>query len=199
MLDAFAFAHGSRRHDVREARRSRRVRHDNEIPTRLIGSIEFSATEPALVRDHNEYRPRPEDHAVGLCWSRVVTSDVIQVVVVPKQLLDTLHGSTQSAYCIAIRDHCERPSSTTATPASPSVPFAVRPCAIRARSVRDRRRHQDHWWVVVVTEICIASWTFNLFGDVPGTPRIALSRRKHGFESRWGYFARAAAKDQPVP
>ncbi len=42
---------------------------------------------------------------VGLCWSRVVTSDVIQVVVVPKRLLDTLHGSTQSAYCIAIRDH----------------------------------------------------------------------------------------------
>ena len=67
--------------------------------------LEFSATEPVLVRDHNQYRPRPEDHAVGLCWSRVVTGEVIQVVVDPKQLLDTLHGSTQSAYCIAIRDH----------------------------------------------------------------------------------------------
>ena len=33
-----AFAHGSRRHDVRGARRRRRVRHDHEIPTRLSGS-----------------------------------------------------------------------------------------------------------------------------------------------------------------
>jgi hypothetical protein len=40
---------------------------------------------------------------------------------------------------------------------------------------------------VAVTKICLTSRAFRSSNDVAGTSQIALSRRQHGFESRWGY------------